>query len=69
MEVASYVNVEVTTIGNMDGISIIVMSSNYDPEELDFYIEESLGSFENWLNKLTDTQFDNFKNSLLGEML
>ena len=52
VEVASEVRVEVISIGNVDGLAIVAVSSNYDPEELDFYIEEFLGYFEGWLKKM-----------------
>jgi hypothetical protein len=57
IEVASFAIVEILSVGNVDGICIVAMSSNYDPEELDFYIEETLGYFEAWLRKLSIKHF------------
>lgn len=51
-------------IGNIDSFAFIVQSSTYDPEEIDFYIEECLGYYEAYLTKITNKEFENMKNAL-----
>ncbi|KAM3130366.1 hypothetical protein pb186bvf_017569 [Paramecium bursaria] len=58
------VNVTVLNILNVDSLAIIVQSSTYDPEEIDFYIEESLGHFESFLSKMQDKEFQLIKSSI-----
>lgn len=45
------------TIGLVDSLVIIVQSPTYDPEEIDFYIEDCLGHFETFLSKLSIKEF------------
>jgi secreted Zn-dependent insulinase-like peptidase len=55
-------------VGLVDGLAILVQSPNYDPEEIDFYIEECLGYFENYLSKLSDRDFGVMKEALKKEL-
>lgn len=46
----------------------MVQSTNYDPEEIDFYIEECLGYYETYIAKLSHKHFDNMKQALSKEL-
>lgn len=41
----------------VDSLVILVQSPSYDPEEIDFYIEECLGYYETFLAKLSEKDF------------
>lgn len=64
LQLGFIVDVQMMTINHIDSLVILVQSSNYDPEEIDFYIEESLGYFENFLTKLSERDFQIVKESL-----
>ncbi|CAD8049959.1 unnamed protein product [Paramecium primaurelia] len=62
------VDVSLIQVNHIDSIVIIVQSNSYDPEEIDFYIEESLGYFESFLNRLPDKDFDGIKYAIQKQL-
>lgn len=56
------------TIGMVDSLVILVQSPSYDPEEIDFYIEECLGYYETFLTKLSEKDFQVLINALQKEL-
>ncbi|CAD8052142.1 unnamed protein product [Paramecium sonneborni] len=62
------VDVSLISVNHIDSIVIIVQSNSYDPEEIDFYIEESLGYFETFLNRMLDKDFDGIKQAIQKQL-
>lgn len=64
LQLGFIVDIQLLMLNHIESIGIMVQSSTYDPEEIDFYIEESLGYFETFLNRLSDRDFQTLKASL-----